>query len=292
MDWLMREKYHGVKTEDFWADCERLAAGEPLGYVIGFVPFLDCQIWLDSRPLIPRPETEYWTEQAIATIKHTPPRLNRGKPVQVLDLCAGSGAIGVAVARAVPDAAVTFVEIDPTHLPTIEKNLTENTSIYESISHQILQSDLFRAFTDKKNVCLCDEVRGLGEFLKESYEEYGDEKIRTHNEEIRTQTHIFDFILTNPPYIDKAADTVEESVTNHEPHLALFGGTHGMEIIERIIKEASPFLTPQGQLWIEHEPFQVDAIKESAASHGYTITHHPDQYGTVRYSVLVKNVPE
>ena len=66
--WLLQEKYHGEKTEAFFADCKRLALGEPLGYLIGHVPFLDCTIWLDNHPLIPRPETEHWVEQVIEVI--------------------------------------------------------------------------------------------------------------------------------------------------------------------------------------------------------------------------------
>jgi hypothetical protein len=44
--WLLQEKYRGQKTEGFLADCARLEAGEPLAYVIGWTPFLDCKIWL------------------------------------------------------------------------------------------------------------------------------------------------------------------------------------------------------------------------------------------------------
>ncbi len=60
--WLLQEKYGGEKSEAFFADCKRLALGEPLGYLIGHTPFLDCTIYLDSKPLIPRAETEFWTE--------------------------------------------------------------------------------------------------------------------------------------------------------------------------------------------------------------------------------------
>ena len=121
MEQLLREKYGGVKSDAFYADCKRLALGEPLAYLIGWVPFLNCTIHLDSRPLIPRPETEYWTEQATAAIAASPKQSTR-----VLDLCAGSGCIGVAVAKAVPKATVDFSEIDNRHLSTIKKNLMEN----------------------------------------------------------------------------------------------------------------------------------------------------------------------
>ncbi len=254
--WLLKEKYQGEKSDAFFADSERLLAGEPLAYIIGSLPFLNCQIALDSHPLIPRPETEYWTEQAINAIKAESSRRDlvvRGLasnklPVSVLDLCAGSGAIGVAVAKAVPAAHVTFAEIDPAHLPTIKKNLSENLTPEQndfSGQYEIVASDLFTIVTGN-----------------------------------------FDFILTNPPYIDKVANTVDDSVIAHEPALALFGGNVGMEIITNIIRGAKTYLNDDGQLWIEHEPFQCDAIATLAAEYQFSVMHHQDQYGTYRYSVL------
>lgn len=83
------------------------------------MPFLGLTIYLDSRPLIPRPETEWWVEQLIEGIR---PAVGPN----VLDLCAGSGAIGCALMRAFPAARVSFGEIDPAHEATIKKNIREN----------------------------------------------------------------------------------------------------------------------------------------------------------------------
>ena len=240
--WLLKEKYQGVESEAFYADCAQLEAGVPLGYLIGHVPFLDCTIYLDSHPLIPRPETEYWVEKAIDTIKTSSTRQDL-----VLDLCAGSGAVGVAVAKAISDAQVTFVELDPSHLPTIEKNFTKNTIVYDSEKYQVLASDLFAALLNGER---------------------------------------FDYILTNPPYIDVAANTVDKNVVEHEPHLALFGGEAGMELIYKIISQAPQYLASSGQLWIEHEPAQVEAITTLAHTNDFTIITHLDQYQVPRFSVL------
>lgn len=242
--WLLQEKYEGVENEAFYADLERLQAGEPLGYIIGHTPFLDCQIYLDSKPLIPRPETEYWVEKAISSI------LVKGSEVKVLDLCAGSGAIGVAVAKAIPEAEVTFAEIDPTHLSTIEKNIKQNLPEYSNRLEylKVIESDLF------------EKVEGK-----------------------------FDFILTNPPYIDSVIDRAEESVKNYEPHLALYGGASGMEIIDRIIAAAPDYLNDGGELWIEHEPEQVEAIQNSSEATIFRAITHKDQYGVERYSILSRH---
>lgn len=263
IEWLLTEKYRGEKTPEFFADVIRLENGEPLAYVIGHMPFLGCTIYLDSKPLIPRPETEFWVEKAIQALLQTRsgrssednhstplsllPRKDLGKTpaptLYVLDLCAGSGAIGIAVANAVQNTHVTFGEIDATHLPTIFKNLEVNN--ITCTRYRAFESDLFKNISGQ-----------------------------------------FDFILTNPPYIDQSANTAEKSVTDFEPYLALFGGNNGLEIIEKIIMTAPTHLKPTGQLWLEHEPSQVEAIKTIAKKHNLTCVTHLDQYNTPRYSVL------
>lgn len=237
--WLLKEKWHGQKTEGFLADCERLKTGEPLAYIIGHISFLNTKIFLDSHPLIPRTETEFWVEKIIAKIKaHTGPTC-----VRILDLCAGSGCIGVAVLARVPHACVDFVEIDTGHHATILKNITENG--IDPARAQILGGNLF------------EKCSGT-----------------------------YDFILTNPPYIDSALDRTEESVKKFEPEIALYGGELGMELIENIIERAPGFLSDSGILIIEHEPEQCDAITTKAHSVGFRGDTFPDQYGILRYTLL------
>ena len=132
---LVRDKYDGDETADLSADIERLAAGEPLAYVIGWIPFLGLRISLDSHPLIPRTETEYWVEQLIA---HLNERFG-DRPFRLLDLCAGSGAIGLAVMKSFPHAKVVFAEIDPAHKAQIEENACAN----ELSAPEVRSGDLF-----------------------------------------------------------------------------------------------------------------------------------------------------
>ncbi len=120
---LLEEKYGGLRNPHFEEDCKRLAAGEPLAYVIGHQPFLGLNIYLDSHPLIPRPETEWWTEQLLNSLP-SPSRTRR--VLDFLDLCAGSGAVGCAALAQLPNARVYFGEVDPAHEPTIRKNIREN----------------------------------------------------------------------------------------------------------------------------------------------------------------------
>lgn len=237
--WLLREKYHGEKTEEFFADLERLKSGEPLGYVLGHIPFLNTTIYLDSHPLIPRPETEYWVKEALTELTDI------DEKISVLDLCAGSGCIGLAARKALPLATVDFAERETKHHTTIRKNLKAN-GINEDQA-RIFDGDLF------------EEVTG-----------------------------IYDAILTNPPYIDRALDRTEASVKDYEPHEALYGGRDGFEYISRIVREASNYLKPHGVLYIEHEPEHEEAIRALSETYNSVAETRKDQYGIMRYTRITR----
>ncbi|HEV7121572.1 MAG TPA: peptide chain release factor N(5)-glutamine methyltransferase [Candidatus Paceibacterota bacterium] len=137
---LLRDKYrNAAPAEALEQDLARLAEGEPLAYVIGWIPFLTLRIRLDSHPLIPRPETEWWTNELIAHLRE---RFGEHS-FSLLDLCAGSGAIGLAVLKAFPHARVSFAELMPEHAAQIRENLEENH--LDPSRAQICVSDLFDA---------------------------------------------------------------------------------------------------------------------------------------------------
>ena len=121
---------------------------EPEAYTIGWQPFLGLKIYLDSHPLIPRPETEWWTEQLLANLAVQPPLGGSTAKFKFLDLCAGSGAIGCAVLAKVPNARVYFGEIDQAHEATILKNIRENN--LDVSRSDIRIGDLFAPFGDMK----------------------------------------------------------------------------------------------------------------------------------------------
>lgn len=136
---LIAEKYGGDRDADLTDDLARLAQGEPLAYVIGHIPFLGLSIDLTSRPLIPRPETEWWTELLVKRIDDA--------PLRVLDLCAGSGAIGLAVLKYCTNARVSFGELSEADVDQIGMNLTRNSLDTERAD--VRRSDLFKAFADE-----------------------------------------------------------------------------------------------------------------------------------------------
>ena len=145
---LIRDKYAGNREVDLSEDLARLERGEPLAYVIGWIPFLGLRIGLDSRPLIPRPETEWWTEELCV---HLSERFG-DRPFSFLDLCAGSGAIGLAILARFPHAHVTFSEVIPEHSVQIQHNLKRNA--LDASRATVVSNDLFEALPDKRFDCI------------------------------------------------------------------------------------------------------------------------------------------
>jgi len=121
---LLEEKYKGVESPQYLADCVRLENGEPLGYVMGFVNFLGAHIDLSLKPMIPRFETAFWVKRAIEELKVKQEKLER--PLRLADTFSGSGCVGIALLKNIPKCFVTLSELDPNLKPQIELSLAMN----------------------------------------------------------------------------------------------------------------------------------------------------------------------
>lgn len=143
--WLLREKYGGVQSPEYFNDLKRIESGEHIAYVIGWVPFLGCRIDLESRPLIPRPETEWWTEQVLLHLKTLP-----HASIACLDLFSGSGCIGVALLTHESRTKVDFGEIEPQHLSTIKKNIARNG--IDVARTRVIQTDIFSQISGRYDI--------------------------------------------------------------------------------------------------------------------------------------------
>lgn len=99
------------------ADLERLKSGEPIQYVTGIEFFMNQCFLVDKSVLIPRPETEELVRMVISD--------SYVKPLNIIDLCTGSGCIAVSLASAYPLANVTGYDISDIALVTANKNASE-----------------------------------------------------------------------------------------------------------------------------------------------------------------------
>jgi HemK-like putative methylase len=90
----------------------------------------------------------------------------------------------------------------------------------------------------------------------------------------------FDLIVSNPPYVADGAAT--PNVEAHEPHVALFAGADGLDILRRLLPEAARHLEPGGALLCEIADEQSAAVRELAEPHFEEIEFHADLAGMLR----------
>ncbi len=88
----------------------------PLQYLMGECEFMGYDFYVDERVLIPRQDTECLVELAVESIRQ------KSTKVKVLDLCTGSGCIGISVAKLCPDSEVTLADISEGALSVAKKN--------------------------------------------------------------------------------------------------------------------------------------------------------------------------
>ena len=113
------QPYPPQERAEYLALLRRRAAGEPVQYLLGEWDFMGLTFAVGPGVLIPRPETELLAETAIACLR------GRQKP-RVLELCGGSGCIAIAVAKALPQAEITVLELSGDAMYYLQKNIARH----------------------------------------------------------------------------------------------------------------------------------------------------------------------
>ncbi len=202
--------------EEYFDLVERRASGEPLQYITGNQAFMGLEFMVNPSVLIPRQDTETMVEDAIEVITKGTLRgmdYAKGQNIKdVLDLCCGSGAIGISIAKLCEKTKVVCSDISDEALVVANHNARVNGCK----NLKIQKSDLFESFSGK----------------------LGNKK--------------FDMIISNPPYIKSdVIPKLQREVKDHEPLLALDGGRDGLDFYRRIVKEAASHLQKEGILMME-----------------------------------------
>ena len=208
----------------------RRLAGEPLQYVMKSWAFRHLDVMVDNRVLIPRPETEVVVQAAIDLANEM---LRKSKPkLRVADLGTGSGVIGLSLANELPRGSteVWLTDLSADALEVACANLAGSGLINSDV--RIVQGSWFAALPSE---------------LKNS----------------------FDLIVSNPPYIGVYDPSVEASVRNYEPHLALFAGSDGLDAYREIIAHAGEWLVTDGWLILEIGHQQGDLVRELLAQNKF-----------------------
>lgn len=131
-------------SKNFERDVKKVKKGYPIQYLIGYVNFYGYNIRVDKKVLIPRPETELLVEK---TIKY----LNKYgfKNIKALDLCTGSGAIGIALKKEMCDISVLGIDISKRALQVAKKNSKTN-----NLNIKYKKSNMFKKIKGKYDLII------------------------------------------------------------------------------------------------------------------------------------------
>ncbi len=238
-----RELYASQEIADAMESAvDRILAGEPMAYILGEWSFYGLNLYVDQHVLIPRDDTCAVTQLAIrqAIFLDQDPR--------ILDLCTGSGCIGIAIASKVKDARVTLADISREALMVARKNINRH-----KLSARVS----------------CVQADALGK--PESF------------------LGKFDMIVSNPPYITGAEMLeLDKSVQDFEPHLALFGGTDGLDFYRSIAENYKKCLKPGGYLALEFGMGQGDDVCAILKENGFTVLERVQDFNDRERAVLAQ----
>jgi release factor glutamine methyltransferase len=221
LDLFLKQDYPMTEAELAQARelVRRRSKGEPVAYILGKKDFYNIELLVDKSVLIPRSETEHLVDEALAYCKEK----NLDKPV-ILDLGAGSGCLGLAVLKELPEARLVSVERSKAAFKTLQKNA----------EHNGLQD---RCYLINKAV---------EELSSSDLEHFGK----------------IDVVLSNPPYIAEGDSDLDDHVLAFEPKEALFADNNGLHCYKTWPIKFQESLKEQAILLFEIGHKQGPAVKE------------------------------
>nr|WP_245671644.1 putative protein N(5)-glutamine methyltransferase [Nocardia amamiensis] len=212
--------------------------GTPLEHVLGWAEFHGLRVSVSPGVFVPRQRTMFLVDRAVELV-----RARTGHPV-IVDLCCGSGALGMAAATilAAEGRTVTLAaaDIDPVAVECARRNLTP-------LGAPVYRGDLFDA--------LPEELRGC-----------------------------IDILLCNTPYVPSAMIAqMPPEARDHEPRTTLDGGSDGLDIFRRVAADAPAWLAPGGHLLIESSEDQAPLALAVLSEHGLAgdVAESGEHYATV-----------
>lgn len=219
---------------------ERRLGGEPAAYIIGGWEFYGVPLEITRDVLIPRTDTEVMAEAAVRLFTG-----RNGRP-RILDLCAGSGCIGIALAVHMPGARVVLADNDPRALAVCRRNVQKNR-----LEGRVLCVD---ADATKKPPML------MGRFDL--------------------------LVCNAPYVPTDEIETLDASVRDYEPHQALDGGADGLDIIRPVIALWKSVLRDSGTIMLEIGEGQALPVMALLTEAGFSdVGTLRDTAGTERVAV-------
>ncbi len=219
----------------------------PVEYLVGKAEFRGNDFFVTKDTLIPRIETEQLVDLALDNIiKNFPP----DKKIIITDLCTGSGCVGISLALELLkknyNFHIYFSDISSNALQVAKKNFEHLLPNHQELA-TFIESDLFASFPENVNI---------------------------------------DLVVANPPYIpSQRIKTLDNSVKDYEPIIALDGGVDGLSLINKIVTDLPKIQNNKVNAILEiDEKHNLKAIKKSEGLNPSLIK---DSFGNNRFLSLL-----
>lgn len=262
---LREKKYKGKETEELLEDIKKMTDGEAYEYLLGEVLFCGTKVDLSLRPMIPRPETEFWVKQALDEIRTCESKFT----LRVLDMFSGSGNVGLAVLRNIPEATVDMIELDPKLKEQIEISIVKN-NIRRTRARIVTGDTWGNQSQELQGVPLPDTTRvplvvPLG------------------------ASGTYDYIFAVPPYVpSEMKEEVMKELKAEDP-LSFFDKEDGFYYHKQVLSRAKEFLKEGATLYLEFDITQREKIEELTREHSFEdIRFLKDPYGNECVMVVRK----
>lgn len=229
---------------------QRMAAQEPVQYVLGEAWFCGLKLFVDNTVLIPRPETEELVEWIITDMKAAnkdvfergPSEADETKKLKILDVGTGSGCIALALKKSMPKAEVWGCDISDAALNIARRNGSE--------------------------LDIRVDFQGL-DFLDAAQ---------------RRQLPTVDIIVSNPPYVpQRESEQMQPNVVKYEPHTALFVTDSDPLIFYKALADfGKQRLYKSGIIYAEIHENRGTEVAELFRNEGYEVELRNDMQGKER----------
>ena len=265
------------RLQGFFENFEKRRRRIPLAQILGRQSFYGLDFYVNEDVLIPRADTECLVDLVLEDYADFLKKENRAESssevqsyskiqaqaLKILDLCTGSGCIGISVAKHLPYEELLLLDLSEKALAVAKKNAEKHLRG----NVELLQSDL---------------LTELPRYLEETKSGEGLPEEGGCKEEVSQRR--YSLLLSNPPYIVRSViPTLEREVSEYEPKMALDGGEDGLLFYRRIAKEAKAVLLPRARLYLEIGYDQGESVKDIFQKEGYeAVEVFPDLSGNPR----------
>ncbi len=254
---------------EFEAFVKKRSTGFPIAYLTGTKEFFGRTFSVNENVLIPKPDTETLVEHALNFAKE---RFEKKEPLFSLDICTGTGCIGLSLAAELYEIAF------------IQNNFDKPQRAQSSQSY--FDKSFFLALADISEGALIVCKKNMDSLLPQSLYKRAlavRADLRLSFPCIPESKRSYDLITANPPYVpSKLTESLLEDGRS-EPRLALDGGIEGLDLIPPLARNSYLSLNPGGKLFVEVGEYNAAQAAEIFRSAGFSqVQIHKDLAGNDR----------